>query len=162
MEASVPEFPRRLEMPPPQWVAPPASAGLAPASLTLRVLAYFLDLLIIGTMALVLTVALFVLGFLSLGASWLLIIPAWMVTPALYSGLTLSSRAQATIGMRLFGLSLRPIEGGHIDFVIGAAHALLFYIFGTTMTPFILIVGLIRQDRALLHDIVLRVRLVSN
>jgi len=161
MDASVPEFPRRLDMPPSQSVWAPAWAGQAPAPLTLRVFAYFVDLVVIATMAFVLTASLFVLGFLSLGISWLLIVPAWMATPSLYSGLMLSSRAQATIGMRLFGLHMRPVEGGHIDFLIGAAHALLFYVFGTTMTPFILLVGLIRRDRALLHDIVLRVRLVS-
>src|SRR5271169_4807634 len=160
MQASMPEYPRRLDMPPPPWSTAPARAGQAPASFVLRILAYFVDLFFIGAMALLLTAALFVLGFLSLGVSWLLIIPAWMATPALYSGLTLSSRAQATLGMRLFGLAMRPVEGGRIDFLTGAGHALLFYIFGATMTPFILLVGLIREDRALLHDLVLRLRLV--
>jgi uncharacterized RDD family membrane protein YckC len=53
------------------------------------------------------------------------------------------------------------VDGGEIDFLTGAAHALLFYIFGATMTPFILLVALFRRDRALLHDLALRVRLVS-
>jgi uncharacterized RDD family membrane protein YckC len=133
-----------------------------PAPWLERIVAYILDLMAIGLTGFVLTFALFALGFLSFGASWLLIVPVWLATPALYSGLTLSSPAQATLGMRLLGLSLRRVEGGSIDFLTGAAHALLFYIFEVTMTPFVLLVGVLRQDHALLHDLVLRVRLVSS
>ena len=162
MQTSVPEFPTPLaDTPPGNWSRAAASVGVAPASLSMRVLAYFVDLIAIGTIAGALALALFVLGFLSFGASWLLIWPVCVATPAIYSGLTLSSPSQATLGMRVLGLCLRPVDGGGIDFLTGAAHALLFYIFGTTMTPFILLVGLFRHDRALLHDLVLRVRLVS-
>jgi len=162
MQASVPEFPRPMrEAPRPDWVSAASPAGFMPAPLSARFFAYCIDLIAIGILAVVLVVALIALGFLSLGVSWLLIWPAWIAAPAIYSGLTLSSHAQATLGMRLLGLSMRSLEGAEIDFVRGAAHALLFYIFGTTMTPLILLVGLLRQDRALLHDLVLRVRLVS-
>jgi uncharacterized RDD family membrane protein YckC len=162
MQTSVPEFPRQIaEMPGSGWSSTVASSGFAPGSLSLRVLAYFVDLIVTGTIAFVLTAALFVLGFLSFGASWLLIVPVCAAIPAVYSGLTLSSPAQATLGMRLFGLHLRTVEGTRVDFLVGAAHALLFYVFGTTMTPLVLLVGLLRRDRALLHDLVLRVRLVS-
>jgi uncharacterized RDD family membrane protein YckC len=162
MQTSVPEFPGPVGATPPrEWGRAPISAGWAPAPLSVRVLAYVIDLIAIGTIAFVMTVALIALGFLSFGAGWLLIWPVCVATPAIYSGLTLSSPAQATLGMRIFGLSLRQLDGGDIDFLTGAAHALLFYVFGTTMTPFILLIGLFRQDRALLHDIVLRVRLVS-
>jgi len=162
MQMSIPEFPRRADdMPPPAWSRASVPAALAPGSLSLRVFAYFVDLIAVGIIVLALSLALIALGFLSFGASWLLIWPVWLAAPVIYSGLTLSSRAQATLGMRLFGLSMRSVEGQEIDFLIGAAHVLLFYIFGTTMTPFILLVGLFRRDRALLHDLVLRVRLVS-
>ncbi|MFI5011211.1 MAG: RDD family protein [Hyphomicrobiales bacterium] len=164
MQASVPEFPSRFADQPraPVWGGLAAPSGVAPASLVVRVFAYLVDLVVIGFLVAALVLALFVLGFLSFGLSWFLIVPVWFATPALYSGLTLSSPAQATLGMRLFGLSLRSMDGREIDFVTGAAHALLFYIFGTTMTPFILLVGVFRHDRALLHDLVLRVRLVSD
>jgi uncharacterized RDD family membrane protein YckC len=162
MQTSVPEFPKELaEMPRSGWNSASTSSGVAPGSLSLRAFAYFADLIVTGSIALALTAALFALGFLSFGASWLLIVPVCAATPAVYSGLTLSSPAQATLGMRLFGLHLRTVEGARVDFLTGAAHVLLFYIFGTTMTPLILLVGLLRRDRALLHDLVLRVRLVS-
>ncbi|MBV8769792.1 MAG: RDD family protein [Hyphomicrobiales bacterium] len=162
MQTSVPEYEAELAgMPRSDWDGPLAASGLAPGSLLVRMLAYLVDLLVVGTIACVLTLALFILGFLSFGASWFLIVPVCAATPVLYSGLTLSSRAQATFGMRLFGLHMRTVEGGPVDFLIGAGHALLFYIFTSTMTPFINLVGLFRHDRALLHDLVLRVRLVS-
>jgi uncharacterized RDD family membrane protein YckC len=163
MQTSVPEFPRSFaDVQRPPWNRARTSIGFVPGSLLLRVLSYLVDLVVAGTIAFVLTAALFVLGFLSFGASWLLIVPVCAATPAVYSGLTLSSSAQATLGMRLFGLHLRTVEGGRVDFLTGAAHALLFYIFGTTMTPLILLIGPFRRDRALLHDLVLRVRLVSH
>jgi uncharacterized RDD family membrane protein YckC len=157
-----PEFPHRLlDL---EWADRDRASRIArllPASLTLRVLAYVIDLIAIGMIALALTLALLALGFLSFGASWLLIVPLWAATPAAYSGLTLSSPAQATLGMRILGLALRSLDGSRIDFLNGAAHALLFYVFGTTLTPLVLVIGLVRRDRALLHDIVLRLRLVS-
>ena len=160
MPASVPEFPAYApRATSPMWN--PISSDAAPGSLTLRIFAYLIDLVIVGFIAVVLAGALVVLGFLSFGASWLLIAPVWVATPIAYSGLTLSSRAQATLGMRLFGLRLASVEGHPIDFVTAAAHVLLFYIFASTMTPLILAVGLFRHDRALLHDLVLRVRLVA-
>jgi uncharacterized RDD family membrane protein YckC len=166
MQASVPEFPRRATDIPPvsrhaAWPPRPAGFELAAASLTQRVCAYVVDLFVIGSLLLALTLALLALALPTLGVSVLLIWPVWAATPILYSGLTLSGPAQATLGMRALGLHLRPVQGGHIDFVVGAAHALLFYIFAATMTPFILLIGLLRSDRALLHDLALRVRLVS-
>ncbi|SEE23885.1 Uncharacterized membrane protein YckC, RDD family [Rhizobiales bacterium GAS188] len=161
MQASVPEFPRRAADMPPGWSARSSAFDLAPASLTQRVCAYLVDLLVIGSLILALTLALLALALLTFGASLLLIWPVCAATPVIYSGLTLSGPAQATWGMRVLGLHLRPVEGGRIDFLTGAAHALLFYIFGATMTPFILLIGLFRHDRALLHDLALRVRLVS-
>jgi uncharacterized RDD family membrane protein YckC len=162
MQTSVPPYQSELAgAPGAGWNGALAARAFAPSSLFLRMLAYGVDLFVVGTLALVLTFALFVLGFLSFGASWLLIAPVCAAVPALYSGLTLSSPAQATLGMRLFGLHMRTVEGSRVDFLTGAGHALLFYIFVTTMTPFVLLVGLFRRDRALLHDLVLRVRLVS-
>ncbi|MGC1578480.1 MAG: RDD family protein [Beijerinckiaceae bacterium] len=162
MQTSVPEFPIGLADKPRSdssgvW----ASGELAPASLLSRTLAYVIDLIVVGSIAFVLTAGLVLLGFMSFGAGFFLIPPVCAATPAVYSGLTLSSSAQATLGMRLFGLHMRTVEGGRIDFLTGAGHALLFYVFGVTMTPLILLVGLFRRDHALLHDIVLRVRLVS-
>lgn len=162
MQTSIPQYESELAgAPGAGWNGALAGRAFAPGSLFLRMLGYVADLFVVGTLALVLTFALFVLGFLSFGASWLLIAPVCAAVPAIYSGLTLSSPAQATLGMRLFGLRLRTIEGDRIDFLTGAGHALLFYIFVTTMTPLILLIGLFRHDRALLHDLVLRVRLVS-
>jgi uncharacterized RDD family membrane protein YckC len=161
-QGSVPEFPRRYsEIVQAERREGPTVSGAAPASLKARTLAYLVDLFAIAAAALALTVALFALGFLSFGVSWLLIVPACAAVPAAYSGITLSSPAQATLGMRVLGLTMASLDGKAIDFITGAAHALLFYVFGATMTPFILLIGLARQDRALLHDLALGVRLVA-
>ena len=156
-----PEFPRRIdEAQSPDWRYAQAPRELAPAPFSARIGAYLVDLFAIGFLSSIFVAALFALGFLSFGASWLLIWPSWVAAPVVYSGLTLSSPRQATFGMRLFGLAMRPVDGGEVDFITGAAHALLFYVFATTMTPLILAIGLFTSDHALLHDIVLRVRLL--
>jgi uncharacterized RDD family membrane protein YckC len=161
MRATVPEFPIRLAEAERQDRRPaPSFRDLVPAPFGARIGAYLIDLVAIGFLSALFIAALFVLGFLSFGASWLLIWPSWIAAPIVYSGLTLSSRRQATFGMRLFGLAMRPVDGGEIDFLTGAAHALLFYVFVTAMTPLTLLIGIFTDDHALLHDIVLRVRLM--
>ena len=113
MQTSVPEFPIGLADTPQSgssgvW----ASGELAPASMLSRALAYVVDLIVVGSIAFVLTAGLVLLGFMSFGAGFFLIPPVCAATPAVYSGLTLSSPAQATLGMRLFGLHMRTVEGG--------------------------------------------------
>ena len=159
MQASVPEFPQRASIR--EDRAPPPYIGAVPATLAARVFAYLIDLVAIACITFVLVLALAVLAFPSLGLSLIAIWPVLVATPILYSGLTLSGRAQATFGMRLLGLRLCPVDGGRIDFLTAVGHSLLFYIFDATLTPLILLVGVFRRDRALLHDLVLRVRLVS-
>lgn len=162
MRATVPEFPIRLRETERQDRRPPQGfRDLVPAPFGARIGAYLVDLFAIGCLSVLFIAALFVLGFSSFGASWLLIWPSWIAAPIVYSGLTLSSYRQATFGMRLFGLAMRPVDDGAVDFLTGAAHALLFYVFVTAMTPLILLIGIFfTHDHALLHDIVLRVRLM--
>src|SRR5690606_15497135 len=73
----------------------------------------------------------------------------------LYSGLTVGSARQATLGQRAMDLRMERSEGEPIDFLFGASHALLFYLSVVFLTPVVLIVCVLDSRKRLLHDIVL-------
>jgi uncharacterized RDD family membrane protein YckC len=50
---------------------------------------------------------------------------------------------------------MRTWYGAPCYFVLGAVHAVAFYISVSVLTPFVLLVGLFNQRHRLLHDIVL-------
>jgi uncharacterized RDD family membrane protein YckC len=72
-----------------------------------------------------------------------------------YYGLTLGSPQSATIGMRVMNLEMRTWYGAPCYFVLGAAHAVVFWVTVSLLTPFVLLVGLFNDRRRLLHDILL-------
>jgi uncharacterized RDD family membrane protein YckC len=59
-------------------------------------------------------------------------------------------------------LQLRTWDGGPGYFVLGAAHALLFWVSISMLTPFVLLIGLFNGRRRLLHDFVLGTVVVNS
>ena len=57
--------------------------------------------------------------------------------------------------MRVMDLELRTWYGAPGYFVLGAMHAVLFWVSISFLTPFVVLVGLFNGRRRLLHDIVL-------
>jgi uncharacterized RDD family membrane protein YckC len=123
-----------------------------------RILAFAIDaLLIFAPVALAFVcVVLFVL--VTFGLAWPLL---WLLYPGtviwilIYYGATLGSPASATLGMRALGLEMRTWYGAPCYFVLGAAHAVVFYVSVSALTPLVLLVGLFNARRRLLHDILL-------
>jgi uncharacterized RDD family membrane protein YckC len=72
-----------------------------------------------------------------------------------YYGATLGGPYSATLGMRVMDLELRTWYGAPGYFVLGAMHAVLFWISVSFLSPLVLLVGLFNGRRRLLHDIVL-------
>ncbi|MHB2165995.1 RDD family protein [Alsobacter sp. R-9] len=118
-----------------------------------RIGAFCVDVVVVFFLWLLFTVVLFVLGFLTFGLSWLLLAPLFPIVALLYNGLTVSGRHRGTIGMRLFGVEMRTVSGNTPAFVVAAVHALFYYVTVTTLTPFILLFGLVREDRRMIHDL---------
>jgi uncharacterized RDD family membrane protein YckC len=97
-------------------------------------------------------------GLLTLGIGWALFWLAWpasVVWAIVYYGATLGGPHSATLGMRVMDLELRTWYGAPGYFVLGAMHAVLFWVSISFLTPFIVLVGLFNGRRRLLHDIVL-------
>jgi uncharacterized RDD family membrane protein YckC len=99
-----------------------------------------------------------VFGVVTLGLGWALF---WLVSPAsviwaiIYYGASLGGPHSATVGMRVMDLELRTWYGAPTYFVLGAMHAVLFWISVSVLTPLVLLIGLFNGRRRLLHDIIL-------
>ncbi|MGH6727656.1 MAG: RDD family protein, partial [Pseudolabrys sp.] len=80
----------------------------------------------------------------------------------LYFGGTLGGPASATIGMRLMDLEMRTWYGAPAYFVLGAVHAIAFWLSVSFFTPFVLLVPFFNERRRLLHDMVLGTVVINN
>jgi uncharacterized RDD family membrane protein YckC len=123
-----------------------------------RVFAFLIDLVVLSIPIVLAVIFIAVFGLITLGLGWLLF---WLISPMsivwalLYYGATLGGPHSATVGMRMMDLELRTWYGEPAYFVLGAAHALLFWVSMSFLTPLVLIVGLLNGRKRLLHDIVL-------
>lgn len=120
-----------------------------------RTIAFFVDLLFISLIwAALFFVLMIPLGIITAGLIWFLVPPLFPVIALLYNGFTISGRKQATPGMRLFGIKMQMAEsGGSVSFLIAAVHAIFYYVSVTILTPLILLVGILRSDGRMLHDL---------
>ena len=57
--------------------------------------------------------------------------------------------------MRVMDIEMRTWYGAPAYFVLGAVHAVVYWISVSVLTPLVLLVGLFNDRRRLLHDIVL-------
>jgi uncharacterized RDD family membrane protein YckC len=99
-----------------------------------------------------------VFGLITLGLGWALFWLAWpasVIWAILYYGASLGGPHSATLGMRVMDLELRTWYGAPGYFVLGAMHAVLFWVSVSVLSPLVLLVGLFNGRRRLLHDIVL-------
>ena len=64
--------------------------------------------------------------------------------------------------MRAMGIEMRTWSGGRAYFVLGAVHAVVFWITVTVLSPLVLVIGLLNDRRRLLHDIVLGTVIVNS
>ncbi|KIZ47990.1 MULTISPECIES: RDD family protein [Rhodopseudomonas] len=126
--------------------------------LTKRVFSFLIDLVVLSLPVILAVVFIAVFGVVTLGLGWTLF---WLVSPAsviwavVYYGATLGGPYSATIGMRVMGLEMHTRTAEPAYFVLGAVHAVLFWLSISMLSPFVLLVGLFNGRRRLLHDIVL-------
>ena len=80
--------------------------------------------------------------------------PIAVIWAILYYGLTFGSPASATIGMRMVDLEMRTWYGTPAYFLLGAVHAVVFWILISTLTPLIP-ATLVKRYKRFLADVVL-------
>src|SRR5262249_12413600 len=137
----------------PQGMPDPAALPEAYEGVLLRrILAYFVDLCVIGILAAVVWVVFAVLWLLSFGLLGPVLWFLFGLIPLSYHTLLLSGRWSATVGMRLFDLELRSVTGDRPGFLQALIQTALFYItVGATCSLVLLLVFFNRHKRTL-HD----------
>jgi uncharacterized RDD family membrane protein YckC len=136
------------------WTQPELFRGV----LARRVFAFLIDLVVLSIPVILVCMFIAVFGVVTLGLGWALF---WLVSPAsviwavIYYGASLGGAHSATLGMRVMDLELRTWYGAPGYFVLGAMHAVLFWLSVSLLSPLVLLVGLFNGRRRLLHDIVL-------
>ena len=126
--------------------------------LTRRVFAFLIDLVVISVPIILGYLFIAVFGLITLGLGWALFWLAWpasVIWAVIYYGASLGGPHSATLGMRVMDLELRTWYGAPSYFVLGATHAVLFWISVVLVSPLVLLVGLFNGRRRLLHDIIL-------
>jgi uncharacterized RDD family membrane protein YckC len=130
-----------------------------------RVLAFIIDFVLIAVPVLLASMFIFVFGIVTLGlgfALYYLLPPASVVWALVYFGLTLGSPSSATVGMRVMDLQMRTWYGAPAYFVLGAVHAIFFWLSISFFTPFILLVAFFNARGRLLHDMLLGTVVINN
>jgi uncharacterized RDD family membrane protein YckC len=133
--------------------------------LTRRAIAFIIDLFVISVPVALAVLFIAVFGLVTLGLGWalfFLVSPASIIWALVYYGATLGGPQSATIGMRLMDLELRTWYGAPCYFLLGAMHAVVFYISVSVLSPFVLLLGLFNSRRRLLHDFVLGTVVINN
>jgi uncharacterized RDD family membrane protein YckC len=130
-----------------------------------RCIAFLIDVTIIAVPVLFAAVFIFIFGLVTLGLGWALY---WLLSPGaviwaiLYYGLTFGSPSSATIGMRIMDLEMRTWYGAPAYFVLGAAHAIVYWLTVSFLTPLVLLIAFFNHRRRLLHDMLVGTIVINN
>ena len=143
----------------------PEQAEYFEGVLSRRIVAFFIDAILVLGPIFLLAIFIAILGLLTFGLGWLLFFllsPIFVIWAIVYTGMTLGSPASATVGMRMMDLEMRTWYGAPMYFLLGAVHVILFWITVSVLTPLILLVGLLNARKRLLHDFLCGTIVVNN
>ena len=144
---------------------PAANPELFEGVLARRCIAFLIDVTIIAIPVLFAAIFIFIFGLITLGLGWALY---WLISPAtviwaiVYYGMTFGGPASATIGMRVMDIEMRTWYGAPAYFVLGAVHAIVYWITVSFLTPLVLVVALFNDRRRLLHDMLVGTIVINN
>jgi uncharacterized RDD family membrane protein YckC len=144
---------------------PIANPELFEGVLARRIIAFAIDVLVISIPVVFGAMFIFLFGLITLGLGWLLF---WLLSPGAiiwalcYYGMTMGGPASATLGMRAVDLEVRTWYGAPCYFLLGAVHAVVFWVTVSALTPLVLLVGLLNSRHRLLHDILLGTVVINN
>lgn len=129
-----------------------------------RIIAFFIDVILVLAPVGLAGILIFLFGLVTFGLGWALF---WLISPGtviwalVYYGSTFGGPASATVGMRVMDLEMRTWYGAPCYFVLGAVHAVVFWL-SMSATPLVLLVAFFNARRRLLHDIVLGTVVINN
>lgn len=157
----------RSSLPPMNYEAHPVDVRLTEGVILRRFWAYLIDLMVIALWIVLISIAIFFLGLITLGLGWGLffVLPLTALTFIFYNAFTIGGSAQATVGMRAMGLRvIDPQTGRGVSMLAAAVHALFFYVAVSTFLLWLLDVGMgfLRDDRRFLRDLLTGMMIVRS
>lgn len=137
---------------------------LTQGTISRRLFAYVVDVIMILIWSMIVSVAIAFLGVLTFGFGWALfgLVP---LTAIVYNALMIGGRSQATVGMKMMGLRVvDSLTGGRVHVITAAAHALLFYVAVGTFALWLLdfLIGAFRNDSRFGHDLLTGVTFIRD
>ena len=144
---------------------PAANPELFEGVVARRIVAFLIDFLILSIPVVFVSMFIFVVGVVTFGLGFLLyglLWPGMVIWAIVYYGMTLGGAASATIGMRVMDIEMRTWYGSPAYFVLGAVHAVVFWVTVSAITPVVLIVCLFNERRRCLHDFLVGTVVINN
>jgi uncharacterized RDD family membrane protein YckC len=144
---------------------PVASPELFEGVVARRIVAFLIDFVILSIPVVFVSMFIFAIGIVTFGLGFLfygLLWPGMVIWALAYYGLTFGGPASATVGMRVMDIELRTWYGAPAYFVLGAVHAVLFWISISIFSPLVLLVCLFNGRRRLLHDMLIGTVVINN
>ena len=148
---------------------PVSSPELFEGVVARRLIAFVIDFMIIAipivlvslfmVAATIATLGLALVPFALLSPLYWPLIIIWAVC---YYGFSFGSAASATFGMRAMDLEMRTWYGSPAYFLLGAVHAIVFWVTISFLTPLILLVGFFNDRKRLLHDMIVGTIVINN
>jgi uncharacterized RDD family membrane protein YckC len=130
--------------------APELFEGVLPR----RVIAFFIDMMLIGVLTLALSFVGLIAGFLTFGLAWLALVVVLPLAILAYYAMTLGSSRRATIGMQMMDIVLTPTRGAPLDGWLAVIHAVLFWVTVWISWPVSLAVALFTPRQQMVHDLI--------
>jgi len=144
---------------------PVANPELFDGVLARRCIAFLIDITIIIIPVLFAAVFIFIFGLVTLGLGWALfrlLSTAAVLWGIAYYGFTFAGPTSATIGMRMMDIEMRTWYGAPAYFVLGAVHAIVFWLTVSFLTPLILLIAFFNHRKRLLHDMLVGTIVINN
>jgi uncharacterized RDD family membrane protein YckC len=130
--------------------APELFDGLLPR----RVVAFLIDVALIGMLVLCLGFVGLLAGFLTFGLAWTMLPLLTPLAVVAYYALTLGSSHRATVGMSLMDIVLTPTRGQPLNGLAVLLHPFLFWLSFWISWPVSLLFALFTPRQQMLHDLI--------
>jgi len=144
---------------------PATNPELFEGVLSRRLIAFFIDVVILSVPIILAAFFILLLGIVTIGLGWFLFFllsPAAAIWAICYYAVTFGSAASATIGMRIMDLEMRTWYGAPSYALLGAVHAIVFWVSVSCLTMLILLVGFFNARHRLLHDMLVGTVVINN
>ena len=122
---------------------------------TRRVMAFFIDYVIILLLMIPFAILVFLLGIVTLGLGWMLFAVFGPFVALTYVAMTLGGGRQATVGMQMTGIRLARLDGLRIDPLLAIVHTVLVWAGNVFTSGLILLATLVLDRKRTVHDLLL-------